>query len=181
MSYLFFTIHKINNNFAILANAMETKGINIIAAVALNGAIGRDNDLIWHISEDLKFFKATTLGHTVVMGRKCWESIGRPLPGRRNIVVSRGEPVLPEGVELAHSVEEALAMAGNDCYVIGGGQIYAAAMPWADTLYITRVFCSPKADVFFPAIEADDWDIESQSETFTENSLEFRFEKYVRR
>lgn len=153
----------------------------MIAAVALNGAIGKDNDLIWHISRDLKFFKETTLGHPVIMGRKCWESIGRALPGRKNVVVSRGNPQLPEGVVLMHSIEDALAEAGDDCFVIGGAQIYAEAMPFADTLYITRVFCSPEADVFFPPIEADDWDIESQSETFTENSLEFRFEKYVRR
>lgn len=160
---------------------MEIKNINMIAAVALNGAIGKDNDLIWHISRDLKFFKETTLGHPVIMGRKCWESIGRALPGRKNVVVSRGNPQLPEGVVLMHSIEDALAEAGDDCFVIGGAQIYAEAMPFADTLYITRVFCSPEADVFFPPIEADDWDIESQSETFTENSLEFRFEKYVRR
>lgn len=153
----------------------------MIAAVALNGAIGKDNDLIWHISRDLKFFKETTLGHPVIMGRKCWESIGRALPGRKNVVVSRGNPQLPEGVVLMHSIEDALAEAGDDCFVIGGAQIYAEAMPFANTLYITRVFCSPEADVFFPPIEADDWDIESQSETFTENSLEFRFEKYVRR
>lgn len=160
---------------------MEIKNINMIAAVALNGAIGKDNDLIWHISRDLKFFKETTLGHPVIMGRKCWESIGRALPGRKNVVVSRGNPQLPEGVVLMHSIEDALAEAGDDCFVIGGAQIYAEAMPFANTLYITRVFCSPEADVFFPPIEADDWDIESQSETFTENSLEFRFEKYVRR
>lgn len=153
----------------------------MIAAVALNGAIGKDNDLIWRISRDLKFFKETTLGHPVIMGRKCWESIGRALPGRKNVVVSRGNPQLPEGVVLMHSIEDALAEAGDGCFVIGGAQIYAEAMPFADTLYITRVFCSPEADVFFPPIEADDWDIESQSETFTENSLEFRFEKYVRR
>lgn len=160
---------------------MEIKNINMIAAVALNGAIGKDNDLIWHISRDLKFFKETTLGHPVIMGRKCWESIGRALPGRKNVVVSRGNPQLPEGVILVHSIEDAFAEAGDGCFVIGGAQIYAEAMPFADTLYITRVFCSPEADVFFPPIEADDWDIESQSETFTENSLEFRFEKYVRR
>lgn len=160
---------------------MEIKNINMIAAVALNGAIGKDNDLIWHISRDLKFFKETTLGHPVIMGRKCWESIGRALPGRKNVVVSRGNPQLPEGVVLMHSIEDALAEAGDGCFVIGGAQIYAEAMPFADTLYVTRVFCSPEADVFFPPIEADDWDIESQSETFTENSLEFRFEKYVRR
>lgn len=167
---------------------MDIKNINIIAAVALNGAIGRNNDLIWHLSEDLKFFKATTLGHPVVMGRKCFESIGRPLPGRKNIVISRGEPTLPEGVILTHSMEEALSQAGDNCFVIGGGQIYAEAMnyvlktPQCDcTLYITRVFCSPEdADVFFPTIDADNWEIVEQREVQKDESsgLEFRFEKY---
>lgn len=160
---------------------MDTKGINIIAAVALNGAIGRNNDLIWHIGEDLRFFKQTTMGCAVIMGRKCWESIGRPLPGRLNIVISRGEPELPEGVALAHSMEEALDIAGNGCFVIGGAQIYAAAMPYAETLYITRVFCTPEdADVFFPPVDADTWNITGQSEIHEENGLEFRFEKYTR-
>lgn len=159
---------------------METMDVNIIVAVALNNAIGRNNDLIWHLSRDMKFFKETTMGYPVIMGRKCWESIGRALPGRKNIVISHGSPQLPEGVVVVHSIEEAISEAGGRCFIIGGGQIYAAAMPFATTLYVTRVFCSPDADVFFPPIEAQDWDIESQSETFCENGLEFRFEKYVR-
>lgn len=172
--------------------ATKTKKISIIAAVAQNGAIGRNNDLIWHIGEDLKFFRKTTLGHPVIMGRKCFESIGRALPGRRNIVISRGEPVLPEGVLTAHSIEEALALADNDCFVIGGGQIYAEAMKYVRenaaqcncTLYITRVFCSPDdADVFFPTINADEWEIIEQGATLRDetSSLEFRFEKYRQR
>ena len=168
---------------------MDTKLINIIAAVALNGAIGRNNDLMWHIGEDLKFFKKTTLGHPVIMGRKCFESIGRALPGRRNIVVSRGEPSLPENVLTAHSIEEALDLAGDDCFVIGGGQIYAEAMKYVRenaaqcdcTLYVTRVSCSPDdADVFFPAINDDEWKMIEQGEMLCDESsgLEFRFEKY---
>lgn len=160
---------------------MDINDVNIIAAVALNGAIGKDNDLIWHLSGDLKFFKEITMGHSVIMGRKCWESIGRALPGRKNIVISRGTPLLPEGVTLVHSMGDALAAAGDGCFVIGGGQIYSEAMDFASTLYITRVFCNPDADVFFPPIEADIWDIDKQSEVFCENGLEFRFEKYVRR
>lgn len=160
--------------------------MNIIAAVALNGAIGRNNDLMWHLSADLKFFKATTMGHPVIMGRKTFESIGRPLPGRLNIVISRGEPQLPEGVELAHSLNEALCMLpdGANPFVIGGGQIYAEAMASADTLYITRVFASPDdADTFFPPILADEWDIEEQGETQIDerSRMEFRFEKYTRK
>lgn len=170
-------------------DARSNKRMNIIAAVALNGAIGRNNDLIWHIGEDLKFFKKTTLGHPVIMGRKCFESIGHALPGRRNIVISRGEPTVPKGVLTAHSIEKALALAGDDCFIIGGGQIYAAAMAYAVsnasrcdcTLYITRVFSNPDdADVFFPAIEADEWEIVEQGEMLRDGSsgLEYRFEKY---
>lgn len=92
-------------------NTDKTMTINIIAAVSLNGAIGRDNALLWHLSGDMKFFRQTTTGHCVIMGRKTFESIGRPLPRRTNIVISRGEPELPEGVLLAHSLEEALEMA----------------------------------------------------------------------
>lgn len=160
--------------------------VNIIAAVAFNGAIGRNNGLLWHLSADLKFFKATTMGHPVIMGRKTFESIGRPLPGRRNIVISRGEPQLPEGVELAHSLHEALHMLdeGSEPFVLGGGQIYAEAMDVADTLYITRIFSSPDdADTFFPPITADRWDIRTQGETQMDekSGIEFRFEKYTRR
>lgn len=160
--------------------------VKIIVAAALNGAIGRNNDLMWHISGDLRFFKATTMGHPVIMGRKTFESIGRPLPGRRNIVISRGEPVLPDGVELAHSLDQALEMLGDaaEPFVIGGGQIYAQAMNRASELYVTRVFCSPAdADTFFPPIMADDWNIVSQSEIEHDekSGLDYRFEKYTRR
>lgn len=167
----------------------DSQRINIIVAVAGNGAIGRNNDLMWHIGEDLKFFKKTTLGHTVIMGRKCFESIGRALPGRRNIVISRGKPTVPEAVLTAHSIEEALTLAGDDCFVTGGGQIYAEAIRYVRenaaqcncTLYITRVFCSPDdADVFFPAIKADEWEIVGQGDIRKDatSGLEFRFEKY---
>lgn len=156
--------------------------VKIIVAAALNGAIGRNNDLMWHISGDLRFFKATTMGHPVIMGRKTFESIGRALPGRRNIVVSRGEPQLPQGVELAHSLEEALGMLeGTEPFVIGGGQIYAQAMKYASELYLTRVFCSPDdADTFFPPITADEWEIVSTSdvETDEKSGLNYSFERY---
>lgn len=160
--------------------------VNIIAAVALNGAIGRANSLMWHISADMKFFRATTTGHPVIMGRKTFESLGRALPKRLNIVISRGEPVLPEGVMRARSLDEALEICKaccEECFVIGGGQIYAEAMKKADTLYITRVGCSPDdADTFFPPILADEWEISSKSEDYLdeESGLQYSFEKYSR-
>ena len=128
--------------------------INLIAAVALNGAIGKDNNLLWHLHDDMVFFKQTTMGHPIIMGRKTWDSIGRALPGRLNIVISRRELELPDGVVLAHSLQEALQAASGEaeCFVMGGGQIYAEAMPQADSLFITRVFQMPSdADTFFPA------------------------------
>lgn len=164
--------------------------ISIIVAAAPNGAIGRGGDLIWHLSADLKYFKATTMGHPVIMGRKTFESIGRALPGRLNIVISRGEPQLPEGVVLVHSLEEALKAAESsesEPFIIGGGQIYADAMKMAGkggvdaTIHLTRVFCSPDdADTFFPGIEADRWKIIKESEIMRDepSGLEYRFETY---
>lgn len=158
--------------------------VTIIAAVALNGAIGRDNSLLWHLSGDMKFFRQTTTGHSIIMGRRTFESLGRPLPGRRNIVITRGSHRFPEGVIRAGSVEEAVAASeGGQCFVIGGGQIYAAAMDIADKLLITRVFLSPEdADTFFPPIETDIWNITQQSEIFTDeqSGISYRFETYSR-
>lgn len=132
--------------------------INIIVAVAQNGVIGCHNRLIWHISEDLKRFKALTTGHPVVMGRKTYESIGRALPNRRNIVISRNTELKIEGVEVVDSLEKAIAMCGaEDLFVIGGGEIYRAALPIADRLYLTQVAQSPDGDTFFPEINSGQW------------------------
>ena len=115
--------------------------IAIIVAVAENGVIGGDNRLLWHISEDLKHFKAVTTGHPVVMGRKTYESLGRPLPGRRNVVVTR-QNISIEGCDVVHSLDEALALFRPEekVFVIGGAQIYAQALPLCDEFYLTRVF-----------------------------------------
>jgi len=156
----------------------------IIAAIADNGAIGKDNNLLWHISEDLKYFKRTTSGFPVIMGRKTYESIGRPLPKRRNIVISRTMETAP-GLELASSLDEALKMVGQEekCFIIGGGSIYSQALDRADTLYITHVHTQiSKADTFFPEINPLEWSLVSHSETFTdvETSLTFNFAVYKR-
>ena len=158
---------------------------SIIVAIADNNAIGRDNALLWHISEDLKFFKRTTSGCPVIMGRKTFESIGRPLPKRTNIVVSRGFDA-PEGVVVVSSLEEAYkaAEAVSDRYfVIGGGQIYAQAMNEVDSLVVTHVHTVIEgADTFFPEIDPSVWTVESRSELFhdDETGYDFEFVEYRR-
>jgi len=127
--------------------------ISLIAAVARGGAIGRDNVLLCRISDDLKFFKRTTLGAPVLMGRKTWDSIGRPLPGRRNVVITRNAGWQAEGAERAGSLDEALALVAGapKAFVIGGGEIYRAALPRADELVLTEIDADFEADAFFPA------------------------------
>ena len=152
--------------------------INIIVAVSDNLAIGRAGDMPWHISADLKYFKRVTLGHTVIMGRRTWESIGcRPLKNRENIVVSRTlEP--SEGMIVAPSLEQAIAAAGNEeLFIMGGGRLYAEAISLAERLYLTRVHTVVKdADTFFPMINPEDWTRVSCSEMMTDEASGLRFE-----
>ena len=136
--------------------------IAIIAAVAENRVIGSGNDMPWRLSSDLKRFKALTLGKPVIMGRKTYQSIGRPLPGRANIVITRNTAWAQEGIRIAGSLDDALDLAigetGTDeIFVIGGGQIYADAMRLADRLYITEVTARPQGDVVFPEIDPGVW------------------------
>ena len=163
----------------------------IIVAIADNNAIGRANALLWHISEDLKFFKRTTSGSPVIMGRKTFESIGRPLPKRTNIVVSRGFDA-PEGVVVVSSLEEAYRAAkaaipdeigGTRCFVIGGGQIYAQALCNVDRLIVTHVHTViENADTFFPAIDPSVWQVATRSEMLhdDESGYDFEFVEYIR-
>jgi len=138
--------------------------LSIIAALAPNNAIGFKQQLLWKIPEDLQHFKRLTSGHSVIMGRNTFESIGRPLPNRRNIVVNNS-PVghIPEGVTFASSLPEALSLASSpplsdEIFVIGGGELYHATLPLADKLYITHVKAPiPQADTFFPRIDWRQW------------------------
>ena len=161
----------------------------LIVAIADNGAIGKNNELLWHISEDLKFFKRTTLGCPVIMGRKTFESIGRPLPKRQNIVVSRRGFEAPEGVVVVGSLEEAYDtvisnLSGNlqedqpSClFIMGGGQIYAQALPDMDRLIITHVHTVIEdADTFFPAIDPAVWQVAERSELMTDPETGYNFE-----
>lgn len=158
--------------------------ISIIVAVAENGVIGDQNTLLWHISEDLKHFKALTTGHPVVMGRKTYESLGRPLPNRTNVVVSRQQIEIP-GCTVVHSLEEALVLfpADEEVFVIGGAQIYEQALPLADRFYLTRVFRSYEGDTRFPQWDEGAWRL-TACESFssgTQYPYPFAFETYERR
>lgn len=140
--------------------------IEIYVAVARNGIIGSDGKMPWHLSSDLKRFKAGTLGKPVIMGRKTWESIGKPLPGRRNIVATRNRDYRPEGGETAPSLAEALAIAAAEeaqaVAVIGGGEIYRQAMEIADTLHVTHVEAALEGDTRFPVIDPAVWEAVSR-------------------
>ena len=158
--------------------------ISIIAAVADENAIGKNNGLLWHISEDLKYFKKITLGHTIIMGRKTFESIGRPLPLRKNIVVSRS-PIAVPNVEQEADLEALLKSLSRkrkeEYFVIGGGSVYASAMKYARRLYITRVYSkAERADTFFPEIDEKKWEIVEKSEILhdQENNIDFQFIVY---
>jgi dihydrofolate reductase len=137
---------------------MNTPRISIMVALGKNGTahntIGKDNKLLWHISEDLKRFKKITLGHPIIMGRKTYESIGRPLPGRVNIIITRNKDWTADGVETRHSLEEALEYAksldGEEVFVCGGSEIYTQALPFVDRLYLTLINDEKDADSFFP-------------------------------
>lgn len=133
--------------------------ISIIVAVAENGTIGDKNTLLWHIREDMVRFRTITSGHPVVMGRKTYESIGRPLPKRTNVVITRGDMQI-EGCQMAHSLEEAFAMfdSAEDVFVIGGAQIYEQALPLADRILLTIVHRDYEGDTAFPAIDESQWE-----------------------
>ncbi|MCJ2141830.1 dihydrofolate reductase [Methylobacterium sp. E-066] len=128
--------------------------VSLVAAVARNGVIGRDNGLAWHLSSDLKRFKALTMGKPMLMGRRTWASIGRPLPGRRTLVLTRDRGFRAEGAETVHDWDAALAAAaGPELMVVGGAEIYALALTHADRLHLTEVEAEPEGDVRFPAFD----------------------------
>jgi dihydrofolate reductase len=132
--------------------------ISLLAAVGANLVIGRDGAMPWHLPQDLAHFKATTMGHTMVMGRKTYDAIGRALPGRRTIVITRQQRWHAPGVEVAHSLSEAFALAGpTEVFVIGGSEVYRQAMPFADRMMLTEIEQSPEGDAFFPPYEPDEW------------------------
>lgn len=132
--------------------------ISVIVAMSKNRVIGKDNQLPWHLPADLKFFKETTMGHAILMGRKTHEAIGRPLPGRENVILTRQKDYHPEGCTVIHSVEEALERyRGKSIFVIGGAEMIKQFLPVVDRLYLTLIDQEFEGDVFLPEFQEDEW------------------------
>ena len=162
--------------------------ISLIVAAGTNNAIGKDNQLLWHLPKDLQFFKKTTWAMPVIMGRQTFESLsGKPLQGRLNIIITRQKDWQPEGVTVVHSLKDAIFVAASadykEVYVAGGGEIYKEALPKAHKVYLTRVQTSPEADTFFPELPPDEWQLLSD-ETFPQNekhAYPYSFQLWERR
>lgn len=154
--------------------------LSLVVAVARNGVIGVNGQLPWRLPEDLKRFKALTLGHTLVMGRKTHESIGRLLPGRRTVIVSRNHAYRVEGATVVPSVEAAIEAAAGETevFVVGGGEIYALALPLADRLLVTEVDLAPEGDAFFPPVDRSRWREVGREAMQTEDGVRYAFVDY---
>ncbi len=161
--------------------------ITLVVAAASNGVIGRDGIMPWHLPADLARFKRITLGKPVLMGRRTHESIGRPLPGRLNLVLSGDPGYRAEGCRIVRSLEEALDVAAEDrapeLAIIGGGGVYAEAMPVADRIFLTRVHAAPEGDTFFPEVNPQEWEEVSREERAADerNPFDMSFLEFVRR
>ena len=156
--------------------------VSIIVAMAENSMIGRDGDLPWHISADLKRFKSLTMGHYIVMGRKTYESIGRLLPGRTTVIITRQENYQVEGAVVVNSLAEAQTAVARDSewFIIGGGQIYEMMLPFAEKLYITRVHTEVEGDTRFPEVRWADWQLLTTEHHVADekNNYDYSFELY---
>ncbi len=158
--------------------------ISILVAMARNRTIGINNTLPWRIPEDLKHFKALTMGHCIIMGRKTFDSIGKPLPGRTSIVVTRKRDLKIEGCTMAHSLEEAITSCANEdeVFIVGGAELYALAMPLTATLYVTEIQQNVEGDAHFPQFDRGQWKEISREERTQESpqALEYHFVTYQR-
>ncbi|WP_316802829.1 dihydrofolate reductase [Pedobacter nototheniae] len=160
--------------------------LSIAVAVGENYAIGKNNQLLWHMPADLKFFKQTTSGHTVIMGRKTFESVGKPLPNRRNIVITRDTTLKIEGVEVVNSLDEAISISKDeekDVFIVGGAEIYRQALPKTDTLFLTTIHHNFDADTFFPEIDRNEWKVLSSEphKADEKNKYDYTFEVLARK
>jgi len=169
-----------------MTNEHIKPSISVAVAIGENFAIGKNNQLLWHMPADLKFFKQTTSGHTVIMGRKTFDSVGKPLPNRRNIVITRDTTLKIEGVEVVNGLDEALAITQNEekpVFIIGGAEIYRQALPKTDTLYLTTIHHTFDADTFFPEINRNEWDVVSSDshKADEKNKYDYTFEVLKRK
>ncbi|MEM6639353.1 MAG: dihydrofolate reductase [Pseudomonadota bacterium] len=157
--------------------------IALIVAMAADRVIGRDNALPWRLSSDLARFKALTMGHPIIMGRKTYTSIGRPLPGRRNVVLSRNPTFSADGVEVCPSLDDALAVDAHRVFVIGGEEIYAQALDRATHIFLTQVMATVDGDARFPHVEWDAWSLlaHESHQSDDKNEFDFAFFDFARR
>ena len=159
--------------------------ITLIAAAAENNALGKDNDLVWHLPDDFKRFKSLTTGHHIIMGRKTWESFPRPLPNRTHIVITRNKNYQAEGAIVVHDMEDALAYAKDDpnTFIIGGGEIYKIGLDYATHIELTRVHGTFEADAFFPVIDHTVWELKESTfhDKDDRHNYGFTYETWVRK
>ena len=161
--------------------------VSTIVAVAKNYVIGKDNQIPWYLPADLKYFKKTTLNHHIIMGRNCYESIGRPLPKRTNVIVTRNPFYVATGCLVVHSIQEALELAHKngetEAFIIGGGQIYEQSQDLWDKIYLTEVDLEVEGDVFFPKVDFEKWDeISCEShEKDAKNEFDYTFKIFEKK
>lgn len=161
--------------------------ISCIVAMNSKGLIGKDNNIPWHLPADLRYFKEKTSGHHILMGRKCYESIGRPLPNRTNIIVSRNKLLYIAHCNIVPTIEEGILLARNnkeeELFIVGGGEIYKQSMEYWTDLYITWVDADIEGDVFFPSVNMNDWKLleEQKFKKDNKNIYDYTFNKYTRK
>ncbi|QSB26927.1 dihydrofolate reductase [Flavobacterium sp. CLA17] len=159
--------------------------IIMIAAVAENNALGKNNELVWHLPNDFRRFKALTTNHYIIMGRKTFESFPKPLPNRTHVIITRQKDYNPQGCIVVDSIEKALAVcpAEEDSYIIGGGEIYNLGLPYADIIEITKVHYTFEADTFFPKINKNEWQlVEAETNLKDEkHQYDYTYETYIRK
>ncbi|WP_035645661.1 dihydrofolate reductase [Flavobacterium sp. ASV13] len=159
--------------------------IIMIAAVAENNALGKNNDLVWHLPNDFKRFKSLTTNHHIIMGRKTFESFPKPLPNRTHVIITRQNDYNPEGCIIVDSIEKAIAVCpeNEDSYIIGGGEIYNLALPFTDIIEITKVHHTFDADTFFPKIDENEWILVESEENFKDEKhlYDYTYETYIRK
>lgn len=159
--------------------------IIMIAAAAENNALGKNNELVWHLPNDFKRFKSLTTGHYIIMGRKTFESFPKPLPDRTHVVITRQENYKPEGCIVVDSIEKAIAICpeNEDNYIIGGGEIYNLALPFTDIIELTKVHHTFEADAFFPKLNKNEWILVESEENFKDEKhlFDYTYETYIRK